>query len=536
MSNVAFPKLRRPQFFAGQLLTDQDLTALTEYIQERARLQRYRDGWGVVCGLQVTPNEKDLSQLFISAGYAVDGHGDDLLWNDPLAQPLPAVNGAVVSDCGCPEPVPSTSHHVAVPFAASEKNPIVVFDVYLVRGERKTDPTPKVKTCDKNRCEYKFVREEAKVSFVRVPCPEIDSDSTGTAAATSSAVTFLEQVKKEVAEAFTVGASVPELTWDKLTNTITAAQQAYPALNTTFPHWGTWVQANRKTELTPWAFAEKLFWMTYALRRREDCAPTVCAVEPDCHAVPLARIWAERVRGSYQIRYLDNTPPYRRWQHRDHCSTDVTLASLIGEHWSEVEKTLTKLDVVVKPEEFELLADGAHLKSLLTDEANLDLKKPLVALVVGDQPALALLRGRVVAFRKGEPASSPLVEKDAKLTVKLYKGVAGTAIPATATIAAPSTDPAVKQDTLVKDDLYRAEITLTDVVIPTGATLSVHNSNTNNILSAAPLVSDFDTSQVITAVYQAPAGFGTAKVRFTVLIDVTNNNKFVSLSGDIVAS
>ena len=45
--------LEHPKFFCGQLLTDQDLTSLVQWVQNKSRLLRYRHGWGVVCGLDV---------------------------------------------------------------------------------------------------------------------------------------------------------------------------------------------------------------------------------------------------------------------------------------------------------------------------------------------------------------------------------------------------------------------------------------------------------------------------------------------------
>lgn len=72
----------RPNFFCGQLLTDQDLTAIVTWTQERLRLQRFKLGWGVVCGLEVTRGEQD-GHLVISPGYAVSCCGDDLVLCQP---------------------------------------------------------------------------------------------------------------------------------------------------------------------------------------------------------------------------------------------------------------------------------------------------------------------------------------------------------------------------------------------------------------------------------------------------------------------
>ena len=45
--------LVHPRFFCGQVLADQDLTALVDWIKSKTGLARFRHGWGVVCGLDV---------------------------------------------------------------------------------------------------------------------------------------------------------------------------------------------------------------------------------------------------------------------------------------------------------------------------------------------------------------------------------------------------------------------------------------------------------------------------------------------------
>src|SRR5687768_560450 len=71
--------LVHPAFFCGQLLADQDLTALVKWTQDKARLVRYRHGWGVVCGLDVRCRPKYHDQVVITPGYAVDCCGNDVI-------------------------------------------------------------------------------------------------------------------------------------------------------------------------------------------------------------------------------------------------------------------------------------------------------------------------------------------------------------------------------------------------------------------------------------------------------------------------
>jgi hypothetical protein len=75
--------LCRPRFFAGQLLTEQDLNRLENYIMAKNRLHnRYLVGHGVVCGLEVkcSPCANTVS---VSAGYAIDPCGNDIIVCSP---------------------------------------------------------------------------------------------------------------------------------------------------------------------------------------------------------------------------------------------------------------------------------------------------------------------------------------------------------------------------------------------------------------------------------------------------------------------
>lgn len=73
--------LERPRFFCGQLLTDQDLTSLIGWTQNKLRLARFRHGWGVVCGLDVrcNPDPKHPGSVIVDPGYAISCCGDDII-------------------------------------------------------------------------------------------------------------------------------------------------------------------------------------------------------------------------------------------------------------------------------------------------------------------------------------------------------------------------------------------------------------------------------------------------------------------------
>lgn len=76
--------LCRPRFFAGQLLTEEDLNRLDRYMVEKNRLHnRYIHGWGVVCGLEVVcsvcDREGDRGKVVVKPGYALSPCGNDIV-------------------------------------------------------------------------------------------------------------------------------------------------------------------------------------------------------------------------------------------------------------------------------------------------------------------------------------------------------------------------------------------------------------------------------------------------------------------------
>jgi hypothetical protein len=75
--------LCRPRFFAGQLLTEQDLNRLEDYVVAKNRLHnRYLVGHGVVCGLEVTCSPC-ANTIGVSPGYAIDPCGSDIIVCSP---------------------------------------------------------------------------------------------------------------------------------------------------------------------------------------------------------------------------------------------------------------------------------------------------------------------------------------------------------------------------------------------------------------------------------------------------------------------
>lgn len=99
----------RPRFFAGQLLTEEDLDLLTTYVVEKNRLHnRSLFGPGVVCGLTVTCDPCGGGKVTVQSGYALDCCGNDIVVPCPQSLDINALvrklriekTGGV--DCGDP--------------------------------------------------------------------------------------------------------------------------------------------------------------------------------------------------------------------------------------------------------------------------------------------------------------------------------------------------------------------------------------------------------------------------------------------------
>ena len=102
--------LVRPNFFCGQLLTDVDLAAMVEWTRKRLALVRYRDGWGIACGLDLScsdssggaaccDNATSGPAIYLSSGYAIDCCGNDLVVCEPMRVDLSSVCTAPDDPC-----------------------------------------------------------------------------------------------------------------------------------------------------------------------------------------------------------------------------------------------------------------------------------------------------------------------------------------------------------------------------------------------------------------------------------------------------
>lgn len=102
--------LCRPRFFAGQVLTADDLNRLKHYVIAKNRLHnRQLHGWGVVNGLEVTCDACGKG-VIVGCGYALSPCGDDIVVCEPVTVDVCAlVKQCCQADCHPCEPPPKST-------------------------------------------------------------------------------------------------------------------------------------------------------------------------------------------------------------------------------------------------------------------------------------------------------------------------------------------------------------------------------------------------------------------------------------------
>ncbi|HEU4837590.1 MAG TPA: hypothetical protein VFS90_24385 [Pyrinomonadaceae bacterium] len=155
----------RPRFFAGQLLTEDDLQLLSDYVGQKNRLHnRHLFGAGVVCGLEVACDPCGDGRVIVHPGYAIDCCGNDLSLSCPQVVDLNAlVRDLRKDDCvdPCPEPK-KLKGKTETPIGDDTPKPNFRFCLYIRYCEKPTDPVTPYSTgedCVQVGCEPTRIRE-----------------------------------------------------------------------------------------------------------------------------------------------------------------------------------------------------------------------------------------------------------------------------------------------------------------------------------------------------------------------------------------
>ncbi len=111
----------RPRYYAGQLITPEDMTLEQDYFRARMRRHnRFLHGWGVVCGATVVPSNQPW-KVIVKAGYILGPYGDEIyIEKDQCVDVRVSCTPSVSITDGCqeqqPTPASDAVQYVAVQY------------------------------------------------------------------------------------------------------------------------------------------------------------------------------------------------------------------------------------------------------------------------------------------------------------------------------------------------------------------------------------------------------------------------------------
>ena len=372
----------RPNFFPGQSLSDQDLTALMTWAEQRWRLDAACDDWGIACGLHVSiytdpsANSDAPSQVLISPGYGFNA-----------ARQLCVVSD---SDCGCEQPkycrcrnkkgktysLPKANCSgcqndktkvLVGPLKQKEQevkvSELAIFDLSLAPYACEEAHTLGLTLDGQRNCKPSRLKASAEVRIVPVSYTESCKDEVINDP-TSPAIEFLKRYlpgesKVKVPErpetAFFSSDIQKFCTWlaedVKRRPEIVCVPQA--------------LDSQSNSGLTEAKLTKILFWLVFGLRRARCCE----ASEASDLTIPLCRVWAKCVGTRYEILWIDESSPFRR---SINCGPrKFNPTDWIGESFKATEQAASLAGVILKSTELDVPKKREDLKQLLIDELNL---------------------------------------------------------------------------------------------------------------------------------------------------------------------
>lgn len=338
--------LTRPNFFSGQLLTDVDLKSLVDWIQSKSALQRFREGWGVVCGLEVTCSHKhkEQSRVYVSEGYAVDCCGRDIVVCDPIWYDFKCEEPF---DPCCREPEPTLQppyrdkdnkpgrevpHLGCIPLSELRAFELcLLFDEQMRAGQR---AMVRGNCYPMDDCQFTRVKEKGKLVATEITDPCAQQPARFEDKYRRDLKMFLDELGKYKSSARTL----LEYVSGKLDSFCFVEECLCEIVEKERDKPG-------KTRLGPdWIFYIVQDWRNHYLQCLcESCKGTVC----EDAGVPLARVWVWNKQKDdcrvCKVVYIDSYPPYRRHLARDCWSSYPGCVDLSRYIWREVDEVKQQL-------------------------------------------------------------------------------------------------------------------------------------------------------------------------------------------------
>jgi hypothetical protein len=169
----------RPRFFAGQLLTEDDLQSLEDYFLAKNRLHNRRlFGDGVVCGLEVLCHPCGGGKVVVQPGYALDCCGNDIVLSCKVELDINAMvrdlRQSKLGGYDCGDPCAPMTPAKGAPSTKTKPGDDCVreYCLYIHYCEEETEPVSPYspdQPCTPSVCEPSRIREGLRFEL---RCPE----------------------------------------------------------------------------------------------------------------------------------------------------------------------------------------------------------------------------------------------------------------------------------------------------------------------------------------------------------------------------
>ena len=350
--------LVQPLFFCGQLLNESDLTAIMNWTKSRLRLNRYREGWGVVCGLSVRSDldSKREGGIIIGPGYAIDCCGNDLVVCDDLALDLRGACAPIKDPCA----------DLRKPDKKMPDDGERVVDIFLRYHETESEPQVALNRSsheNASRCRPSRARETPNAYWETVAV----ADSVPANAAYDSFVKRYAaawQIIEDFVKAFPRYAPAKDAA---------AIQRWLQACVSSQPPFQMCYLRDEICLAAPDAFASEAGLADILFRLMHDRRNTILADYcASCvpGGVPLARVHLSvgadtRGKTRCRVTWIDALPPYRRYLHADQWPAPHGQINLARFLWQDdAVPQIRALGVQVGEEEVFKADDLSKLKSV----------------------------------------------------------------------------------------------------------------------------------------------------------------------------
>jgi len=314
------------------VLTDDDLKALVDWTNAKAALQRFKTGWGVACGLEVScwHNEK-ISGVKVSEGYAVDCCGRDIVVCEPLTYEFKCdkpFDPCCKKKDEPPQPDPNPGANDDLKFGCIPVNELRAFELCIGYEEKhRAGQRPMVRSsCDAlAECQATRITETGTlyVKEIKNPCDPSLDDQT---------LDYRKKLKDFITEVKKYKERDPLLKW------VNGKLHSFCFVEECL------CDDTSQVPIEVWQAYIIQDWRNHYFQCLcEPCKSNVC----DGDEVPLARVWVwDRKKDNCRICrvvFIDAQPPYRRLLGRDCWPTHNGCVDVSRYIWRDVEEVRTEL-------------------------------------------------------------------------------------------------------------------------------------------------------------------------------------------------